>query len=187
MRIPIARRMATTLSLSVVVCASWIILWCAPALAHAGIVERQPDDGASVSRPPEQVRLTFNEPVEASFDPLKVFGPDGERVDRENARTLPGEPEVIVTDLEDLPRGSHEVEYRVTSVDGHVVSGDYTFTVAGGGGNGGGDSGGGQREQPAGEEASGSTTTSYSVLSLGGLALIVLGALGIRTLRQRKP
>lgn len=54
------RRLAVALGLPTV----WFLLWCVHALAHAGIVERQPDDRATLQLP-EQVRLRFNEPIEA--------------------------------------------------------------------------------------------------------------------------
>ncbi len=167
-----------------------------PALAHAGIVGREPDEGASLSRPPEQVRLTFNEPVDATFDPLKVFDSSGERVDRNDARTVPGQPEIAEVDLQDLAPGSYTVEYRITSVDGHVIDGDYDFTIAEAGEPGNAaraDDGSRQQAQPAEQEepsrqqSAGDNTTLYSLLSVGGLGVIVLAALGVRSLRQRKP
>lgn len=188
-------RMTLTLVTTAIVAVLSLAFSHAPALAHAGIVGREPDEGASLSRPPEQVRLTFNEPVDATFDPLKVFDSSGERVDRNNTRTVPEQPEIAEVGLRDLSPGSYTVEYRITSVDGHVIDGDYNFTVAGAGepGNAAQANGGQQQAQPAGREepsrqqSAGDNTTLYSLLSLGGLGVIVLAALGVKSLRRRKP
>jgi methionine-rich copper-binding protein CopC len=125
------RRLAALLGLSVV----WLLLWCTPALAHARLLETDPTDGARLSQPPEQVRLRFNEPIEAEFSPLKVFDPQGNWVDRDNAHIASDDARVLVADLEELPEGSrtgvYTVEWRVTSADGHPVNGTYGFNVTG--------------------------------------------------------
>ena len=125
------RRLTALLGLSGV----WLLLWCTPALAHARLLETDPTDGARLSQPPEQVRLRFNEPIEAEFSPLKVFDPQGDRVDRDNARIASDDARVLVADLEELPEGSrtgvYTVEWRVTSADGHPVNGTYGFNVTG--------------------------------------------------------
>lgn len=125
------RRLAIILGLS----AAWLSLWCAPALAHAKLLQADPDRGDRLSQPPEQVRLQFNEPIEAEFTPLKVFGPQGDRVDRGNARIDPNDARAVIVDLKTLPESSqpriYTVEWRVTSADGHPVNDTYGFTVVG--------------------------------------------------------
>jgi copper transport protein len=89
--------------------AAWLVLACAPALAHANLVEASPPQGGEVSRPPERVELHFSEPVDAEFDPVVVRG--------------------VLADVERLSKGSYTVKWRVTSIDGHVVEGRYDFAV----------------------------------------------------------
>jgi copper resistance protein C len=101
-----------------------------PAFAHARLVEAFPDEGNEFSESPGQIQLRFSEPVEAVFDPIVVHGEDGERVDLDNARLDPENPEVVAVDLEDgLPMGRYEVEWRVTSEDGHPIEDNYEFVV----------------------------------------------------------
>jgi copper resistance protein C len=119
------RRIAALFGLSVV----WLFLSCTPALAHATLTEEYPADGAALSESPEQVQLLFNEPIEAEFDPLKVYGQGSDRVDKDNARVSPNNAKLLVVDLEELPEGSYTVEWRVTSADGHPVSGTQEFVV----------------------------------------------------------
>ena len=76
------------------------------------------------------MRIRFNEPVEAEFSPLEVYNSEGRRVDRADAGVDPDNPRVVRTSLEDLSEGTYTVQYRITSLDGHVVDGEYDFRVA---------------------------------------------------------
>jgi methionine-rich copper-binding protein CopC len=169
----------------------------APAGAHTEIVRSEPEQGEELERPPGQVRLFFEEPVEAEFSPLRVYDARGERVDEDNARTDSGTPAALVVDLRDgLPAGSYTVEYRYTGVDGHVIEGSYQFSAASAaepaGGEAGADGPAG-RLAPEGASASGPASgpalgpapvALYAVLGLGALALGAL-AIGGLALRRR--
>jgi copper transport protein len=110
--------------------AAWLLLSCSPALAHATLVEASPPQRGTVYKPPERVELRFSEPVEAGFDPVVVRDEHRHRVDEHDARVDPEDARVVLADLEELPEGTYEVEWRVTSIDGHVVEGRYGFAVA---------------------------------------------------------
>jgi copper transport protein len=110
--------------------AVWLVLACAPALAHANLVEASPPQGGEVSKAPERVELRFSEPVDAEFDPVVVRAAGGARVDAHEARVDPEDARVVLADLERVPEGSYTVKWRVTSIDGHVVEGRYAFAVA---------------------------------------------------------
>jgi copper resistance protein C len=195
MRALTAPRLAGVLALA----ALWLTVWCAPALAHARLLEETPASGASLAEPPEQVRLRFNEPVDAEFDPVKVYDAEGDRVDEDDARMDPDDARVLLAGLEDLPEGSYRVEWRVTSIDGHVIEDAYAFNVtpnagdAGGGSRAGaGDAGEGEARPAAGEEpAAGSSggldrPMLYSILTFGVLGLVVLALVAARWLRRRR-
>lgn len=115
--------------------AAWLLLSCAPALAHATLVEASPTRGGEVSEPPDRVKLRFTEPVDAEFEPVVVRAADGARVDARDARVDPKDARVVLAGLEELPEGSYTVEWRVTSIDGHIVEGLYEFAVAAAGGD----------------------------------------------------
>ena len=108
----------------------WLLLLCSPALAHAELIEAYPADGDTLAESPEQMQLQFTEPIEAAFDPVKVYDQQGNRVDEDDARVDPDDAKVLVEGLEELPNGSYTVEWRVTSIDGHIVDGTYQFAVA---------------------------------------------------------
>jgi copper transport protein len=109
---------------------AWVVLPCAPALAHATLIEASPPQGGKTPAPPERVELRFTEPVDAGFDPVVVRDADGARVDEGDGRVDPEDARVVLADLEELPEGSYAVRWRVTSIDGHVVEGRYGFAVA---------------------------------------------------------
>jgi methionine-rich copper-binding protein CopC len=192
MRALSAPRLAGLLALA----ALWLTVWCAPALAHARLLEETPASGASLAEPPEQVRLRFSEPVDAEFDPLKVYDAEGDRVDEDDARMDPDDARVLVAGLQDLPEGSYRVEWRVTSIDGHVIEDAYAFNVTPDAGETGGGSraGAGESEaQPASgqESAAGSSggldrPMLYSILTFGVLGLVVLALVAARWLRRRR-
>jgi methionine-rich copper-binding protein CopC len=119
-------RLAALLGLSAV----WLLLLCSPALAHATLVETYPADADTLAESPEQVRLRFDEPIEAAFDPVKVYDQQGDRVDEDDARVDPNDAKVLVGGLEELPDGAYTVEWRITSIDGHIIDDTYQFAVA---------------------------------------------------------
>jgi copper resistance protein C len=97
------------------------------ASAHAARVSADPADGATLAAGPARVSATFNERLQATFAAMTVVGPDG------NVWST-GEPEVqgavVSVGLRPLgPVGAYAVNYRVTSADGHAVSGSWSFRV----------------------------------------------------------
>ena len=169
----------------------WILPWSAPASAHARLSEAAPAAGTTIRESPDLVRLRFTEPVEAEFDPIKVFGPGGERVDQRDAGVSPDDARVVEVGLEELPRGTHTVEWRVTSIDGHVVADEYGFEVAeagepaGGADEGAGESPDESAPQPAAQEGGSNPVAAYGAASLGVLAVAILAVLGVIALRRR--
>jgi methionine-rich copper-binding protein CopC len=122
---PYTRRSAALFGLSIV----WLLLLCGPALAHAELVESFPADRDTLAESPNQVRLQFTEPIEAAFDPIQVYDQQGNRVDEDDARVDSDDAKVLVAGLEELSEGSYTVEWRVTSIDGHIVDDTYQFAV----------------------------------------------------------
>ena len=101
------------------------------AFAHAACVSAEPADNAVVTTGPERVSATFNDRLQTTFAAMTVVGPDGNMWST-------GEPTVqgavVGIGLRPLgPAGTYTVNYRVTSTDGHVVAGSWSFrlTVAG--------------------------------------------------------
>jgi hypothetical protein len=101
------------------------------ASAHATRVATDPADNAELSTAPAQVSATFNEKLQPQFAAMTVVGPDGNLWSTGDPKV---DGAVISVGVRPLgPSGTYTVNYRVTSADGHVVSGSWPFrlTVAG--------------------------------------------------------
>jgi methionine-rich copper-binding protein CopC len=96
------------------------------AQAHNILVGTSPADGSIAKVVPAQVTLTFNEPALALGTEIIVTGPAGQ--EQSGAAVL-----VNNTVTEHLqpgsPAGPYAVLWRVTSADGHPVSGKFSFTA----------------------------------------------------------
>ncbi|AZG45665.1 Copper transport protein YcnJ [Gordonia insulae] len=98
------------------------------ASAHSRVESSDPADGATVQTGPQQVSITFNEPLQESFAVLTVVGPD-DHYWQDGTATVTG-PRLSVPLRELGPAGTYTLNYRVTSADGHPVEGKRTFELA---------------------------------------------------------
>ena len=103
----------------------------APASAHAARISTDPAADAALEQGPPAVSAVFNEQLQTSFAAMTVVGPDGNLWSEDSVRVSGATASVTLRPLG--PAGAYTVNYRVTSADGHVVSGAWTFrlTVAG--------------------------------------------------------
>lgn len=99
--------------------------------AHAVLVSTDPAHGAQLTVGPTRVSATFNEQLQGAFAAMTVVGPDQRLWSTGETQVHGAEASVGVRPLG--PAGTYTVNFRVTSADGHVVSGSWPFqlTVAG--------------------------------------------------------
>ncbi|WP_405487534.1 copper resistance protein CopC [Nocardia sp. NBC_00511] len=95
--------------------------------AHSVPVSSSPANGAQVDSSPGTASVTFNENLQTAYPSMTVSGPDGNLWSK-------GDPKVegptISIEVGELgPVGEYKIAYRVTSADGHPVSGTRTFTL----------------------------------------------------------
>jgi copper resistance protein C len=130
----VIRRLAGLIAAGLIAAAVLVALATAPAAsAHATRVATDPADNATLSSSPTRVSATFNEALQSAFAALTIVGPDG-NLWNDGDPTVQGA--VLSAAVRPLgPTGVYTVNYRVTSADGHVVSGSWSFqlTVAGSG------------------------------------------------------
>ena len=97
----------------------------APASAHDVLTSTNPAADSVVAALPEVVVLTFDEPALAIGTEVIVTGPSGP--------VTSGSPQLVDTEvrqpLRGGPAGRYTVVWRVTSADGHPVSGTFVFTT----------------------------------------------------------
>jgi copper transport protein len=101
----------------------------APASAHTTLVSTDPADGAVVPGPVRAVSATFDETVRVSPDSLRVFSPDGRRVDTGGTLVgaAPSSIRVLLTPV--LAQGTYTVAWHVVSADTHPLQGAFTFSI----------------------------------------------------------
>lgn len=98
-----------------------------PAHAHPQLTGSEPQDGATVTEPPESVRLEFDEPI--APQQIRISDPaDTDLAD--------GDPQANDTTVRQSMRqptrtGSHTIAYRVEAADGHIARGQIGFTYTG--------------------------------------------------------
>lgn len=97
------------------------------AAAHTALTATDPAADSTVTTGPTRVTATFNEELQPTFASMTVVGPDGNLWSAGEAEVRGNTVGVAVRPLG--PAGRYTVNYRVTSDDGHVVSGAWSFTV----------------------------------------------------------
>jgi copper transport protein len=156
----------------------------ASAFAHANLLQREPNFGKRLATSPPAVLLHFDQGVDVFPDSIEVRSATGALVTAGPAHTI-DQKRVATVPLKRLPKGAYTVRWHVTSFEGHVLSGVYTFGV--------------RVVPPPPTEAYGSagpTTVEYIVrwgyflglaLLVGGLAfrLLVVGKRATPTLERR--
>lgn len=116
---------------------SWLLvlllspfLWLmadSPAFAHDQLVSTTPTSGSSVA-PPTLVRLTFSESVIPTGTLVQVKDPSQQVISSD--LTVTGS-NVSVRLVQPATDGKYRVTWRITSDDGHPVSGAFSFQVRG--------------------------------------------------------
>ena len=100
------------------------LVGAAPAHAHAGVDHTTPRNGSVVATAPSTITVTFDEPV--SLDSASLTGPSGAQLPS-TARVAGAA--VVITPSGALPRGPIAASWRVTSDDGHQVTGSIAFII----------------------------------------------------------
>jgi copper resistance protein C len=98
-----------------------------PASAHAVRTAADPAPDTSVDVGPPRVSATFNEQLQTDFAAMTVVGPDGNLWSTGAADVRGAVASVALRPLG--PAGKYTVNYRVTSADGHVVNGAWSFEL----------------------------------------------------------
>lgn len=99
------------------------------AFAHAHLASSTPADQATVASP-DELDLTFTEPLESAFSGVTLIGPDGQEIELGDV-ALQGEDKTLAVPVSaPLEPGAYEVKWHVLSSDGHKTSGDYHFSVS---------------------------------------------------------
>lgn len=100
-----------------------------PAFAHAIMVKSQPEADATVAESPKQVDVWFNDKVGSEYKALAVINSAGQRVDNKDIEQETFDQSHLFTTVTNLPPDTYTVRYRVVSLDTHIVTGKFKFTI----------------------------------------------------------
>jgi copper transport protein len=102
----------------------------ASASAHAYLIRTDPPASEVLSSPPPTVALTYDEAVEPRFAIISVTNAQGTQETTAPVSRSPQDPDTLVVPLKPhLPEGWYLIYWRAISVDGHPVSGAFTYAV----------------------------------------------------------
>lgn len=190
-------RRAGAVLLALAVASALPLAAAAPAAAHDRLASSDPGDGATLDVAPDAVTLTMSSTPLGLGTRVQVTGPAGV-VSEGDAQVV--DATVRQPLVADRPAGSYEVQWRVTSSDGHPVSGSFTFTAstATGGAAPSGTTAGAPTQEPTDAPAPDATTPAVDPVSqagsgggpavaVGAAVVVVLAGIGaVTALRRRR-
>jgi copper transport protein len=131
-------RVALRRLVGVALAAVGVFVLPASASAHAVLQSSIPGANSVVESSPPQLVLDYDEAVEASLASIEVF--DAERRQIELGEPIAGDDtSIVVATMPSLDDGLYAVVWRVTSADGHVIDGAFSFQVGSGSAGSGND------------------------------------------------
>jgi copper transport protein len=99
------------------------------ASAHAILDSSTPSPSSVVADSPSEIRLDFNESVEANFSDIRLFDSKQREVSIEDAVRSDSDLSIVAAQLPELNDGVYVAVWRVVSADGHPVNGAFPFEV----------------------------------------------------------
>ena len=99
------------------------------ASAHAILESSSPAPSALLASSPKEIRLDFDEQVEATLGDVRVY--DSEQREVANSKTVRSSSDlsIVTADVPTLQNGVYVVVWRVVSADGHPVTGAFPFEI----------------------------------------------------------
>jgi copper transport protein len=105
-----------------------VALPSSPVSAHAALESSTPAANSVLETSPQQIVLDFDEDIEATLSGIQLFASDGKPV-QVGPPKGGADGSIVQADIPTLANGLYAVIWRVTSADGHVVDGAFSFQV----------------------------------------------------------
>lgn len=106
-----------------------VLLVTSPAVAHSLLLESSPAAEATLTTPPPQLTLRFNNRIEKRLSRINLLDERGVPLALTIA-VADGGADRLTAAVPPLAPGAYRVEWHVLSTDGHVVSGSFGFRLA---------------------------------------------------------
>jgi copper transport protein len=105
-----------------------VALPVASVSAHAALESSTPAANSVLEASPPLIVLDYDEEIEASLASVKVFDSDGKAV-AVGTPAVGADATIVQATLPELSDGLYAVTWRVSSADGHVVDGAFSFQM----------------------------------------------------------
>ncbi len=106
------------------------LLWHSnPVMAHAALVKSDPPRRATLSNPPKQIQLWFNEKIEGAYASVVLLDSNKKSITENNPEVVANDPKSVVLNIPEIGTGKYTIQYRVMSVDGHVIESSFDFNI----------------------------------------------------------
>ena len=99
------------------------------ARGHAYPDHADPKVGATINASPDRVRIWFDSELEPDFSTIMVHNAESTMVNNKDGRVNSSDATLLEVSVPRLPPGKYRVIWRVVARDGHLTSGDYTFSI----------------------------------------------------------
>ncbi|WP_244071407.1 copper resistance CopC family protein [Nitrosomonas sp. PY1] len=107
-----------------------LLLWHSnPVMAHAALVKSDPPRRATLSASPKQIQLWFNEKIEGAYASVVLLDSNKKALTENNPEVVADDPKSLVLSIPEIGTGKYTIQYRVMSVDGHVIESSFDFNV----------------------------------------------------------
>ena len=109
------------------------------AIRHLRLLRSEPAKDSTVTESPRELRLWFSQRPETAMTTARITrGNHNVAVGRAAIRPWDGDGVLVVVPIQGrLENGRHVVTWRTMAPDGHVITGEFAFTVAVRGSTGG--------------------------------------------------
>ena len=107
-----------------------LLLTVSVVSAHAKLVRATPAPNSVLGSAPNQVQLSYDEPLELNFSEVQVLDQKRQRVDTSELQPVAGDPYSVIVPLKPIGDGTYNVIWKVLSAaDGHITRGVFAFGV----------------------------------------------------------
>lgn len=98
------------------------------ASAHVTLEKTTPPQNGVISKAPDTLELTFNEPVNAEYSGITIYNDKGDKVGDINPTTT-GHSKTLTFPTDKVQQGTQQLEWHTVSADGHEISDRFEFSV----------------------------------------------------------
>lgn len=107
-----------------------LLLWHSnPVMAHAALVKSDPSRRATLSTSPKQIQLWFNEKIEGAYASVVLLDSNKKSITDNNPEVVADDPKSVVLNIPEIGTGKYTIQYRVMSIDGHVIESSFDFNI----------------------------------------------------------